>query len=703
MLRPAGVINRKEGCEPRPVQIVHEGGPRYALADFEPYLGAEDYELRQTTHVDKNEDERADLDEVMAGCAWLRHTRDEAATLSEPIWFAGMSIVANCRNGKDVAHDYSKPYPRYCQVETTKKAEAARESDKPCTCSRIVNDYGGARFCRACPNRGKITSPIELGYPMVTVTALTVASNGYKQLGKHHIDAKKDQSGATPWPELRPLAPPAPVPSLDAELVPEAFRAWLTDIADLACTPVEMIAAPALVGLGAVVGRSIGIRPWPFNDYLTVPNIWGAVVARPGWMKSSAVGEGLKPILRLAATAREDYEARKDSADAKIAAMESVLEDLKRRMKDAAKRDEPLDELEEHYAAKKRELRELKVTERRYLTHDATVEKLGELLRENPRGMLVVRDELYGLLRSFERTGRENDRQFYLEAWDGTGSFTSDRINRGTIHIAALTVSIVGSIQPGRLRALIDEATAGGGSDDGLMQRFQMTVWPDQLAAWKQPDRWPDSGARSRAFSVFHELDTTAPHELRAKRNRDGEIPYLTFSPAAQGIADAWRNALEERLRPGGDLETSAAFASHIAKYRSLMPSLALLFHLINVADGSANPGPVLEDSARLAVEWCTFLEAHARKLYDVELDRGKSAARSLAAKIEAGALIDGETVRDIYRRGWSGLKSDEVVIDGLTVLESLGWIRFEPVTTGGRSTQVIRLHPELITRARAA
>ena len=34
----------------------------------------------------------------------------------------------------------------------------------------------------------------------------------------------------------------------------------------------------------------------------------------------------------------------------------------------------------------------------RMLVNDATVEKLGELLNENPRGILLVRDELPGFL-----------------------------------------------------------------------------------------------------------------------------------------------------------------------------------------------------------------------------------------------------------------------------------------------------------------
>src|SRR4029453_7681695 len=73
----------------------------------------------------------------------------------------------------------------------------------------------------------------------------------------------------------------------------------------------------------------------------------------------------------------------------------------------------------------------------RYIVNDPTVEKLGELLNENPNGLLLFRDELTGWLRMLDRDGHESDRSFYLEAWNGTNSYTYDRIGRGTLPIKA--------------------------------------------------------------------------------------------------------------------------------------------------------------------------------------------------------------------------------------------------------------------------
>ena len=93
--------------------------------------------------------------------------------------------------------------------------------------------------------------------------------------------------------------------------------------------------------------------------------------------------------------------------------------------------------------------------------------------------MLIFRDELTGFLRQMDRDGHEQDRAFYLEAWNGNGRFTYDRIGRGTIDIEACCVSVLGGIQPGPLTAYLEAMAHGGAADDGLIQRLQMMVWPD--------------------------------------------------------------------------------------------------------------------------------------------------------------------------------------------------------------------------------
>jgi hypothetical protein len=358
------------------------------------------------------------------------------------------------------------------------------------------------------------------------------------------------------------------------------------------------------------------------------------------------------------------------------------------------------DELEQRYIALQKEIEASVVLERRYVTHDATVESFDRLLTENPRGLLVLRDELAGWLMTLSKPGREGDREFFLEAWNGTGSFTRDRIGRGTVHIEAVTLSILGGIQPGKLQPFVEDALSGRRNDDGLLQRPQLLVWPEDPGPWAAPEGWLDKSLRDQAFESFSRLDEMG--DLMRVAARMGQvagiseesIPYLRFSPKAQELFDAWRAGLETRLR-SKKLASTPAFEAHIAKYRSLMPSLALIFHLLALSEGQP-PSAVSLDAASLAADWCGFLEEHARKVYSAELSPGVQGAQMLAAKIRSGSVVDGRSVRDLARHEWSGLTNANAIRDALRVLETAGWIRLIVLETEGRPTEVLGLHPRL-------
>ncbi len=514
--------------------------------------------------------------------------------------------------------------------------------------------------------------------------------------------ADAGEQGEAAWPPRQPLPQPLAVPTLPAELLPPPLRPWLLDVAERASIPLEFVAAPAIVGLGAAVGRGIGIQPARFDDFIVVPNLWGGIVGPPGWLKTHAVQEALRPLTRLEAEGHRQYDADRLARAALIDRIDAEIAALKEQMRKAARPGKPSDPGVADLAALETELRrklaereQVAVGPRRFITQDATVEKLGELLKTNPRGLLVLRDELAGWLRTLDKPGREGDREFYLESWNGTGSYTFDRIGRGTIYIPAVCISIVGSIQPGKLRSYIADALSDGAGADGLLQRLQVLVWPDSIGTWRPVDRWPNSAARRRADAIYERLAGLDPAAVGAVADDADQIAVLHFDAGAQELYDAWRTALENRLR-GDELAGAEAFQSHISKYRSLMPALALLFHLVSVVAGDAEAGPVTLPATRLAAAWCDFLEAHARKVYHDELDDGAGAARLLAEKIGQGRVLDGMTVRDVYRHHWTGLATPAAVDRALATLTERGWLRVEPRSTGGRPEEVIRLHPDL-------
>ena len=494
--------------------------------------------------------------------------------------------------------------------------------------------------------------------------------------------------GQAPWPAPQPIASGLPpVPAFDAHLLPSALAPWVADIAERAQCPPDFVAVGALVAAAAVIGRQVAIRPKRADDWTVIPNLWGLAVGRPGLMKSAALAEALKPLQPLIADARIAYERDRVTHRFRHAEHRARQQALTRRLRQAFEQDKPTDEL--RYAF---EVPEAPAPgERRYVVNDATVEKLGELLNQNPNGLLLFRDELSGFLRLMDRPGHENDRGFYCEAWNGTGAYTYDRLGRGTLRIEAACVSVLGGIQPGPLYAYLHETFAGGG-DDGLIQRFQLAVFPDPPPRWRHIDRWPDADARTRAFAIYRQLATLDLATIDAEELTPAERPSLRFAPDAQALFDAWRAALEAKLRSDDD---HPVLLSHLAKYRSLMPSLALIIHLVDGVDRGTS-GPVSRAATQQAAAWCTYLEAHARRLYASVTDPARVAAALLARKVARGRLPTPFTARDVYRNAWTGLTEPRAVHRTLAMLADLGWIRAAPARAvdGGRPTVRFHVNP---------
>ena len=492
-----------------------------------------------------------------------------------------------------------------------------------------------------------------------------------------------------PLPEgLPPVAP------LDPTMIPEPLRGWIVDVSERMQIPPDFAAAGAVVVAGSLIGRQVGIRPKRHDDWLVVPNLWGAVVGRPSLLKSPALAEVMKPLSRLVAEAYEEHEEAKLAHETDAMVAEAAKAALKDELKKAAKGGD-----RSKLEAIARRGQDTEVSEepvlRRYKTEDATVEKISEILLENPRGILVHRDELSGWLRSLDKHGREGDRSFYLEAWNGTGSFDVDRIGRGSQHVQALCLSILGGIQPGPLSTYVYQATRGEKGDDGLLQRFQLLVWPDPPAGWRNVDRWPDTEAKNRAYEVFKRLDALNPKNVGVSGEDEG-IRTVRFTEEAQEVFNKWRDDLEVKLRT---VEFPPALESHLAKYRSLMPSLALVFQLIAFVDGSSEASAVGIRSTVQAAAWCEYLETHAARLYSSAENPAVEAARALLDRIRKGDVSDGDSTRSVYRKHWAKLSTPEEVNNACSLLEEFGWIRVEGVKTGGRSTRKLHLHPALRER----
>lgn len=493
-------------------------------------------------------------------------------------------------------------------------------------------------------------------------------------------------AGSFPKPHPLPTGMPT-VPAFDELLLPGVLRPWVMDIAErLQCAP-DFPAVSAMVSLGSVVGRGLTIRPKRHDDWTVVPNLWGSIVGRPSVMKSPAIEAATAPLRRLVADAHTAHQAQIADHKARIACAKLQSEQDQKAARSKIK-DGDTDGAYRTMRHACAMTDEPAPVERRFVVNDSTVEKLGELLAGNDRGLLMLRDELVGWLSALDREGREGDRSFFLEAFNGSGSFVVDRIGRGTVRIDACCVSVLGGVQPGPLGQYVRQAARGGSGDDGLIQRFQMAVWPD-YQHWRHVDRQPDYDAKNDAFALFERF-ASADSSMLGATTSEG-LPFVRFDAAGQSVFDEWYTELNRRVRSG---VLHPALEAHLCKYSSLMPSLALLSHL---AEGSV--GSVSEAAALSAAAWCEYLEGHALRIYAPASHSDEIGARELARRLLRGDLPETFRVRELYRRGWAGLGTPEEALAAVELLVELRGVFTEqqiPDGNGGRPTTNYRVNPRI-------
>jgi hypothetical protein len=286
-------------------------------------------------------------------------------------------------------------------------------------------------------------------------------------------------SAADDWPEPEPLGGELPaVQAFDLALLPEALRPLVEDTAERMQVPLDYPAVVAVLCLGGVTGRRATIQPKAADtSWIVTPNLWGGIIAPPGMMKSPVISAITRPLTRIEADWRKEYDAalssyqqQQEESELRRAAWREQYKAAQKSGKAAPVR--PDDSIAAPVCG-------------RLITQDATAEKLHEILHDNPAGVLVIRDELSGWLATLDKPGREGERGFFLSAWNGDTPYTMDRIGRGSVYVDACCVSMLGGIQPARLLSYLSDAVQDGPRNDGLLQRFQVLVYPDIPRDWK--------------------------------------------------------------------------------------------------------------------------------------------------------------------------------------------------------------------------
>jgi hypothetical protein len=245
----------------------------------------------------------------------------------------------------------------------------------------------------------------------------------------------------------------------------------------------------------------------------------------------------------------------------------------------------------------------------RITSSDTTVEALCLILSENPRGLLLKRDELVALVRGMDmyRKGKGTDRQFYLSTFSGASFVLDRKSNAGRIPVIVPRpfLSVIGCLVPDMLVEFEDEQ----GREDGFLDRF-VWVYPDLVKFVP----WSEDSVSREAQQAWE----ACLRRLWALQGDEGRGQYMPKAvgllPSAKRAWVAFFNAITAEAAAD---DFPPRLVGPWRKLRDYGARLALVIHELRVAcEECRNEEMVEEASVLAAVQLVDYFKSHAIRVH---------------------------------------------------------------------------------------
>ncbi|BBM83329.1 DUF3987 domain-containing protein [Candidatus Uabimicrobium amorphum] len=361
------------------------------------------------------------------------------------------------------------------------------------------------------------------------------------------------------------------VPKFPIHVIPEPIQSFCKEVADTVACPVDFVVTPMLTTIGALIGshKKIQIK----NSWQESSAIYTAVVAAPGSGKSPALAKITNLLKKIEEeNAAENFQRQKQYVQEK-ARYDAELQKWKNEVKRGAPADYPPEEPQPFHFIR---------------THiaDATVESISEILANNPRGVILIRDELTAWVKSHNqyKGGNGSDRQFFLSVWAGA-SCPVDRKGKEPQYITDPFLAITGAIPPKELDTL-----KKGMQDDGFIDRILFS-YPDPTCTTK----WSEKEISPTITKKMQQLFLGLYHDNSKK--------VIDFSPKAKKIWIGWYE-----FHKAKSIEQEEILQNPLNKMPGQLLRICLILATLSGEDH------LTEHTLRGAIEIIEYYKAHLRR-----------------------------------------------------------------------------------------
>jgi hypothetical protein len=295
------------------------------------------------------------------------------------------------------------------------------------------------------------------------------------------------------------------------------------------------------------------------------------------------------------------------------------------------------------------------------MMNEFTIESIREALIDSPRGILLYRDELAGLLRDLDRySSKGSGDRYSLMELDNGGPKKIGRVGNFKT-VPNWSATITGCLTPAAIKSFASDL-----NEDGLLQRYTICM---VKPAGDDVDRPPNQRAISAYMQVLNELRNMRATEDNAR---------IKFSPEAYECRMEFMRTAAALANAEGIPGTMAA---HIRKFEAKFPRLCLLFHLVDLAVQGRHPNgseSISRETAEKVRDLMIWEYGHIEEFWLETLgDGGDSFAQKIAGHILAHnitTLYHNKHVAEPYFKQWKAL-SDRERLNAYSTLEAAGWI----------------------------
>ena len=424
-----------------------------------------------------------------------------------------------------------------------------------------------------------------------------------------------------------------PVPRFPLDTLPAKVRAYVEVSAKSTGGDVSACAMSALAVAGAAIDQSFRLKMRKGGTWEVPPLIWVMLFGDPSTKKTPILKSFLWALDKVEAKARQQHQR-----------------EVARWKADGGKKG---DDNEPEKPT-------------RFITSDATVEKIADILTRQDRGILLHKDELSGWLAALDgsKNGREAEKSFWTKAYNGN-SHSIDRVMRGETFVSNLAVPVIGGMQPDEMSKIPDLTS------NGLMQRFMPVVL---RPAVKGQDVDDQREAHDWETLIAY-LSSLEPH-------------MMLSSPAAMEVSDQFQDqcAAMEQVKVLG-----SKFTTFVGKLPGMHGALSLILHLI---DGLWDEPVTGHAAARAERILSQFTIPHAMAFYEVSGDAGDVEEMRSTASFILASDKDRFTARDFAQnsRTMRGLGMWDMA-KRLSPLVVNGWLE-EEVGKGGGGVRAWLMRP---------